>query len=130
MKLSIAWKGLLPALALLVSTSAFAANKGSFDVNEPLSVNGFQLAPGRYQVQWEGTGPSVQVSILSEGKLVTTATARLIELNRKGDDDATVVGKNGDGPSTLQGIDFARKNYELDFHTVPPAMESATQGNQ
>ena len=130
MKLSMMSKGLLPALALLLSTSAFAMSKGSFYVNEPSSVNGHQLAPGQYQVIWEGTGPSLQVNILPYGKLVTTASARLIELNRKGDDDATVVGKNGDGPSTLQGIDFAGKNYELDFHTEPPAMESAAQGNQ
>ena len=130
MKLSMMWKGLLPALALLLSTSAFATSKGSFYVNEPLSVNGYQLAPGQYQVIWEDTGPSLQVSILSHGKLVTTASARLIELNHKGDDDATVVGKNADGPLTLQAIDFAGKKYELDFRTEAAAMASTSQENQ
>jgi hypothetical protein len=52
MKLSTMCKNLLPGLALLLATSAFAANnvnKGSFEVFEPINVSGHQLAPGAVQ---------------------------------------------------------------------------------
>ena len=64
MKLSMISRSLLPALALLLATSAFAANKGnkgSFDVFEPVTVSGHQLTPGRYKLTWDGTGSSVEL---------------------------------------------------------------------
>ena len=45
-------KSLFLGLALLLATSAFAANKGSLSVQEPITVNGTQLAPGDYNVEW------------------------------------------------------------------------------
>lgn len=121
MKLSTIFKGLLPTLALLLSTSAFAASKGKFQTSEGVTVSGHQLPPGEYQVKWEGTGPDVQVSILSQGKLVTTASAHLIELGRKEDNNAIVSDKKDDGTKTLKEIDFAGKKYALDFRSAAAA---------
>ena len=67
MKLSVISKSLLPALALLLATTAFAANKGnkgSFEVVDPVTVSGHQLAPGQYKLTWDGTGSSVELMIL------------------------------------------------------------------
>jgi hypothetical protein len=53
MKLSMISKNVLPGLALLLATSAFAANKpnkGSLDVSEPVTVSGQQLKPGEYKL--------------------------------------------------------------------------------
>ncbi|MGA8491412.1 MAG: hypothetical protein WB711_13380 [Terriglobales bacterium] len=64
MKLSTMCKNLLPGLALLLATGAFAANnvnKGSFEVFDPLTVSGHQLAPGQYKLTWDGTGSSVEL---------------------------------------------------------------------
>ena len=86
MKLSMISKSLLPGLALLLATSAFAANKGnkgSFEVFDPLTVSGHQLAPGQYKLAWDGTGSNVELMILSQGKLVATVPARLIELVKR-----------------------------------------------
>jgi hypothetical protein len=130
MKVSIISKSLLPTLALLLSTSAFAASKGSLNISEPVTVGGQQLSPGAYQVKWEGTGPEVQVSILSQGKLVTTVPAHLIELSQKGHDDAAVWNKNDDGSRSLQEIDFAGKNYALDFRVQPAATDSGLPTSQ
>jgi hypothetical protein len=58
---------------------AFAANKpnrGSFELFEPATVDGHQLAPGQYKLTWEGTGPDIEAMVLSQGKVV--ATGRLI----------------------------------------------------
>ena len=60
-------KSFFLGLALLLATSAFAANKGSLSVQEPVTINGTQLKPGDYKVQWDGNGPSVELSI-TQGK--------------------------------------------------------------
>lgn len=130
MKLSTIFKGLLPTLALLLSTSAFAVSKGTFNTSEGVTVSGHQLPPGEYQVKWEGTGPDVQVSILSQGKLVTTVPAHLIELDSKGDNNAIVSGKNDDGTTALREIDFAGKKYALDFRGAAAAESMPQTDNQ
>src|SRR5258708_35042699 len=115
--------------ALLLSASAFAANKGSFNLSEPVTVSGTQLTAGQYQVRWEGNGPEVQVSILLEGKVVTAVLAHLIELTRSGDSDATVWNKNDDGTKSLSEIDFAGKKYALDFRSATAATDSGSKAD-
>src|SRR5260370_7984720 len=107
---------LLAGLVLVVATSAFAAtnvNKGSFEVFEPLTVSGHQLAPGQYKLTWDGTGSSVELMILSQGKLVATVPAHLIELSQAERTNATVSRKNDDGTQSLTQIDFPAKNTAL-----------------
>ena len=113
MKSSKLSKGLLLGLALLLATSAFAANKGSLQVSDPVTVSGKQLAPGAYTVEWEGNGPNVELNILQGIKVVATMPARLIDLNRSADGDSAVVRKNDDGSRTLAEIRFAGKKYAL-----------------
>lgn len=127
MKLSMISKKVLPALALLLATSAFAANKGSFKVDEPVTVSGHQLPPGEYQLRWDGTGPSVELSILSQGKLVATVPASLVEMSRA-DYSATHLHKNNDGTQSLTEIDFAGKKYSLAFGDESAATESTPPG--
>jgi hypothetical protein len=122
-------RGILPALALLLATSAFAATKGSFEVFEPVTVNGHQLKPGIYQAVWEGVGP-VEVSILSNGKVVTTSPARLVELNQGGENNSIEFSKDSDGTNALREIDFLGKKYKLALGTEQPADGSAAAGNQ
>jgi len=106
-------KGLLLGLALLLATSAFAANKGSFQVSDPVTVSGKSLAAGEYNVKWEGTGPNVELNILQGKKVVATTPARLIDLNRSAGGNSAVVRKNDDGSRTLAEIRFAGKRYAL-----------------
>ena len=106
-------KGLLLGLALLLATSAFAANKGSLQVSDPVTVSGKQLAPGDYTVKWEGNGPNVELNILQGKKVVATIPARLIDLDRSADGNSAVVRKNDDGTRTLAEIRFAGKKYAL-----------------
>lgn len=130
MKLSTIWKNLLPGLALLLATSAFAANnvnKGTFEVYEPLTVSGHQLAPGQYKLTWDGTGSSVELMILSQGKLVATVPARLIDLGQAGRENATESHRNDDGSQSLTQIDFAGKKYALAFGMEPAATDSTSQ---
>lgn len=113
MKLSKTYKALLLGLTLLLATSAFAASKGSLQVNDKLSVSGKQLAPGDYTVKWEGNGPSVELSILQGRTVVATVPARLIDLSRSADSNAAVVKQNADGSRSLSEIRFGGKKYAL-----------------
>jgi len=114
MRPSTIGKGLLLGLALLLATSAFAANKGSLQLSDPASVAGKQLAAGDYTVQWEGAGPSVQVNILKGNKVVATVPGRLANLDQAPSYNSAVVNKASDGSRTLSQIRFSGKKVALD----------------
>ena len=125
-------KTVLPALALLLSTGAFAANKqnkGSLALDQPTTIGGHQLAPGQYKFTWDGTGPTVELMILSQRKLVTTVPAHLIELSRPELHDAIETSTNKDGSQSLNKIDFGGKKYALAFGDEATMTESASQGS-
>jgi hypothetical protein len=113
MKSSKMFKGLLLGLALLLATSAFAANKGSLVVSDPVTVSGKSLAAGEYTIKWEGNGPNVELNILQGKKVVATTPARMIDLERSPSNNASVIKRNGDGSKTLSEIRFAGKKYAL-----------------
>jgi septal ring-binding cell division protein DamX len=102
-------------LAALLAGSVFAANahKGDFQVFDPVQVNGKQLPAGEYTVTWDGDGPSVNVSITRGGKVMATATAKIVELEQKAERDATEVKANSAGARDLTAIRFSGKKYQL-----------------
>jgi hypothetical protein len=130
MKVSIISKILLPGLALLLATSAFAANKGnkgSIELGKRTIVSGHQLAPGQYKLTWDGTDSNVELMILSHGKLVATVPALLLELSQPEPTDATETRTNADGSQSLTKIDFRGKKYALTFSDEPAMTGSASQ---
>lgn len=106
-------KSLILGLALLLATSALAANKGSLQVQEPLTVNGTRLAPGEYKVQWDGAGPNVELSILNGKKVVAKVPAHMIDLDRPSTTDSAVVKNNGDGTRTLSEVRLNGKKFSF-----------------
>lgn len=104
-------KSLFLGLALLLATSAFAANKGSLQIQEPTSVNGTKLAPGDYKIEWDGTGPSVELSIMQGKKLITKVPAHVVDLNRPAQNDAAVVKNSEDGTKTLSEVRLSGKKF-------------------
>jgi hypothetical protein len=113
MKFSNLPKGLALVLALLLSTGAFALNKGSLQVRTAVMVNGKQLAAGDYAVKWEGSGPEVQVTFMKGKNVVATAPAHLVDLNSSPNGDSAVITKNDDGSSSLAQIRFGGKKKAL-----------------
>lgn len=113
MKLSSIVGKLLLGLALLPAATAFAANKGSLVVDEAVTVSGHPLTPGEYQLKWDGTGSTVELSILSKGKLVATVPAHVVELEKSSRYDAYGIQKNTDGTLSLSQIKFGGKKYTL-----------------
>jgi hypothetical protein len=106
-------KSLFLGLALLLATSAFAANKGSLTVQEPMTVNGTQLKPGDYKVQWDGNGPSVELSITQGKKVIAKVPAHVVNLETPSQSDAAVVRNNGDGSKSLSEVRLSGKKFSL-----------------
>jgi hypothetical protein len=108
MKLS---KSLFLGLALLLATSAFAANKGSLTVQEAVTVNGTRLAAGDYKVQWDGTGPNVELSITQGKKVLAKVPARMVNLDQPAQGDSAVVKNNDDGSKSLTEVRLSGKKF-------------------
>ena len=113
MKASKISKGLLLGLALLLATSSFAANKGSLQVTDPVTVNGKQIGAGEYTVKWDGNGPNVELNILRGKNVVATVPARMVDLDRIPSRDSAVTVLNSDGQKSLNEIRFSGKKYAL-----------------
>src|SRR5580658_8014878 len=119
MKFATVSKSLVLGLALLLASSAFAATKGSLEISRPVNVNGTTLKPGDYKVQWEGSGPNVELSILHGKDVVAKVPARVVELQAPAASDAAVTRKSDSGPNTLAGLRFEGKR--LPWSWVKPA---------
>ena len=105
-------KTVVLGLAVLLASSAFASNKGSLQVQEPLEVNGQQLAPGDYQLRWDGTGSNVEVSFMQGKKEVAKASAKVIALDKAADYDTAIVDHDS-GKAAISELRFAGKKYAL-----------------
>ncbi|HZQ21763.1 MAG TPA: hypothetical protein VFA89_03100 [Terriglobales bacterium] len=111
MKLSTISKSLLLGLAVLLTTVAFASNKGSFNLADLTVVNGQKLPPGDYKVEWDGNGPNVQLNIVQGKKTVTTVPAHVVDLKEPASTNSAVVRKNDDGTRSLSEIRLHGKKF-------------------
>jgi len=127
MKFATVSKGLLMGLALLLASSAFAASsKGSLQLNNPVLVNGTTLKPGEYKVEWDGSGPSVELSILQGKKVVAKVPAHVVELQTPSNNDAAVTRKNDSGPNTLAGVRFQGKKIAIELGESSDGMQAGS----
>jgi hypothetical protein len=106
-------KSLLLGAALLLTTSVFAASKGSLQLMDSITVNGQSLKPGDYNLRWDGTGANVQLSVLKGSKVVLTTPAQVVNLASSPNNNSAVVKNNPDGSRTLSEIRFSGKKYAL-----------------
>ena len=125
MKLNTLAKTVVLGLAVLLATSAFASDKGSLQVREAIEVNGQRLAPGDYQVRWDGTGSNVEVSIMQGKKEVAKTTAKVVALSKAYDYDAAVV-DHASGKASVSEVRFAGKKYALAIGATDKAEMNAS----
>jgi hypothetical protein len=105
--------GLLGAgLLLAVSAMAAPSNKGTLHLFDDVNVQGKQLTPGNYKVEWNGDGPEVQVNIVEGGKTIATVPARVVPVTLKNTQDGYTASSEN-GTRTLKEIFFHGKNYDL-----------------
>lgn len=108
-------QGILLASAVLLATSAFAANKGKFEIMHPTQVAGKELPAGTYSVQWEGSGNDVQLNILHGSKQVASTNARLVPIQAAPSNDNALITVNPDGSRSLSQIRFRGKTFALEL---------------
>lgn len=126
MKFATVSKSLVLGLAVLLASSAFAASKATLNLQSPATVNGTQLKAGEYKVQWEGTGPNVEVSILKGKNVVAKVPAKLIDLNAASQNDVALVRTGEDGSRSLAGVRFQGKKVGLDIGESSDGMQSGS----
>jgi hypothetical protein len=104
------------ALILMVSPAALLAaqkNSGSVTFSETVTINGTAVPPGDYRVEWQGTGSSVQASIIRAGKVVASSPATIVP-GKTGLGDGFET-RNGENNShVLNAIDWAKLSLRFD----------------
>jgi hypothetical protein len=115
MKFATVSKSLVMGLALLLAASAFAGTKASLSLPEPVTVNGTALKPGDYKLQWDGSGPNVEVSILQGKTVLAKVPAKVVDLSSPAANNAALVTNNGDGTQSLTGARFEGKKFALEM---------------
>lgn len=116
----------LLAFSLLLGAGAIAgnSNKGTLNTDETVSIAGKQLPAGRYQVEWTGSGPGVEVSISKGGDTVAKVPAQLVTLSKAGVANGYSTNADQAGNKTLTQIFFGGKKYELSIGETSAATPS------
>ena len=126
MKFATISKSVVLGLALVLATSALAATKASLSLTHPTTVNGIALNAGNYKLEWEGTGPQVEVSIVKGKNVVAKVPAKLVDISSPTRDDEAVFNRNIDGSMTLAGVRFQGKKYGLEIGESSDGMQSGS----
>lgn len=126
MKFSTIVKTLTMGLAVLLASSAFASSKATLNLNNPTIINGTKLKAGEYKLQWEGTGPDVQVSIMQGKNVIAKVTGKVVDLSAPAQNTAAVIRRNDDGTSTLSGARFEGKKFALELGESSDGMQAGS----
>src|SRR5208282_3547096 len=106
---------MLSGAALVFSSAALAGenNKVTLQLTEQVNVEGKSLNPGSYKVEWNGSGPTVQVTISQGKQTVTTFSAHLAEQAAPNPSNAVGSETEPDGSKTLTAIYIGGKKSSL-----------------
>jgi hypothetical protein len=119
-------KSVVMGLALLLASSAFAVTKASLNLQNPTTISGTKLKAGDYKLEWDGSGPNVEVSIMQGRNVLAKVQAKVVDLNSPSANNAAVVIKNNDGTSTLSGARFAGKKFALELGDSGDGMQAGS----
>lgn len=126
MKFATVSKSLVMGLALLLASSAFASTKASLTLQNPTTINGAKLNAGEYKLQWDGSGPKVEVSIMQGKTVLAKVSAKVVGLNSPAKNSAAIVTRHDDGTSALTGARFEGKTFELELSDSSEGMEAGS----
>src|ERR1700752_1964046 len=104
----IRYTAILSVITLLSTVSALARDKNqhSVQISDSVQVGGTQLKPGNYKLEWQGTGPEVQVNFVRDGKTVATAPGTLKTNDPHVTQDDMVTNATSPNTKTLKENDF------------------------
>ena len=104
-------------LLLPVSALAKSSNERSINLPDLVKVGNTQLQPGPYKLEWQGTGPAVEVQFMRHNKTVarSQATLKTNDAMAFQDDVVTDPGAKTSKARVLREIDFAHDKDALIF---------------
>jgi hypothetical protein len=126
MKFATVSKSVVLGLALMLAASAWAATKANLQLSNPVTVNGTTLKPGDYKIQWEGSGPNIELSILQGKNVVAKVPAHVVELQSAASNDAAVTRTNDKGPNSLTGVRFQGKKIAVELGDAGDGMQAGS----
>jgi hypothetical protein len=106
----------LMALAMGLSTAAFAANKnqGNFTLTDSVRLGSTDLKAGQYKAEWTPqSGNAVKVDILQRGKVVASTSGTLKSLDQPSPYDAVVTKPLDANTKAVDEIDFSNRREAL-----------------
>jgi hypothetical protein len=122
MKLVAIASGLVLGASMLFASSAFA-NSAKLDLFENVRMDGQNLKPGHYTVEWNGTGNNVHLQIKQDGKVLASAPA-IIRTGNPEESTGYTTNTKKDGTVALKEIFFGGKHWTLEIQA--PESSAAT----
>jgi type 1 fimbria pilin len=118
----------LLGVALLCSAGVRAAdsNKGTLHLNDKVTVDGTPINPGDYKVEWTGSGPDVQATILKGKETVASFPAHIAEQTSPNAANAYASSDQPDGAKKLTAIYFGGKRFSLQLERNASAQQTNT----
>ena len=114
--------------ALLLASCAIAGetNKTNITVADKVIVEGKTIEPGKYQVEWTGNGPNVQVTVARGKQQVASFPAKLTEQASSNATSAYSTSAAADGTKSLTAIYVGGKKYVLEVDQASASREAAS----
>ena len=118
----------LLAFSLLLAANAIAgnSNKGTLNVGETVIVGGKPLPAGKYQVEWAGNGPTVELSISDGRETVAKVPAQILLLKKAEAGSGYSTNTDQAGNKALTGVFFGGKKYELSIGEASAATTTSS----
>jgi len=126
MKLSKVMATVFGAALLLASSAIAGENKTSVNLIDKVSVDGKTIEPGKYQVEWTGNGPNVQVTVAKGKQQVATFPAKLTEQATSNSATAYSTSAASDGSKSLTAIYVGGKKFVLELEQASTNHEAAS----
>jgi hypothetical protein len=118
---------IVAVLASGLSLNAFAKDKNEtrITLSDSAQVGTTNLKPSDYTLQWEGTGPDVQVKVLKGKNVVATVPAKLTQGTSKYANAVTT--RTVGNVKTLDEVDFAGGKQSRVFGEAAATQSSSGQ---
>jgi len=103
------------AILLAACLSAAAANSRTLSFKTAVKLNGTDMTPGFYLVDWVSHSPEATVTFRRNGQVVATAAGKWVERDTRYETDSVVYTNNADGSHTLVELRLAGMKQVLVF---------------
>jgi len=122
-------KGLLLGASLVFASVAFAGEKATVKVYEDVKVNGKTLAPGTYELAWEGSGTNVTVAVRRGNETLATSPAAVETAKSAASATGYSTKKDANGSKEITSVFFAGKKVSLNLDQQAAAASAQPGSN-